>query len=312
MKLLLTGATGFLGSHLLRARLAEGNAVVVLKRSTSSLARIADLVDRVTTHDVDRTDVRTVFRAHPEARGVVHVATTYGRDQRASEVVETNVLFPLRLLEELARAGGGTFVNTDTSFSKHSDRYGHGRGYTASKRQFRDWAKLAAEAGGVDFLHLRLEHPYGPDDGDAKFVTSMIRQCLANVPEIDLTPGEQRRDFVHVDDVVTAYLTLLRTVPPPRARFAEFEVGTGTTRSIRDCAQTIQRLTGATTRLNFGALPYRDEEFMHSQADTAALRALGWEPQLDLEAGLAATIHAERERLAGGRAPERVAGARSR
>lgn len=300
MTVLLTGATGFLGSQLLRALAGAGHDVVVLKRSISDTARIADILPRVASVDVDRTSIADIFAGHPAADTVVHAATSYGRGETLASLARANILWPLELLEGLKahaahHSAAAAFINTDTCFTK-ARGYRYLQGYTTSKKQFVELARIALEGSRVHLVNMKLEHVYGPHDGSAKFMTSIIRQCLANTPSIDLTPGTQERDFIYVEDVSAAYVRVLRrlrgeTVKPA---FTEYEVGTGVSHSIRHVVTRIAAISGAATQLRFGALAFREGEIMHSVADTAALRGINFTPRFTLDEGLAATIESER------------------
>jgi nucleoside-diphosphate-sugar epimerase len=147
------------------------------------------------------------------------------------------------------------------------------------------------------FFNLRLEHFYGAGDDKTKFTTHVINSCLANLPELKLTQAKQRRDFVHIDDVVRAYSQLLARSTEFEPGFFEFGVGTGKAVRLREFVETVQLLANSRTQLLYGALPYREHEMMYSEADAAAIRALGWTCQYDLEAGLKQVIKAERSNL---------------
>jgi CDP-paratose synthetase len=294
LKILLTGATGFVGSHLLRGLLDDAHEVIVLKRSTSRTARIADVLERVACIEVDGIHPVDLHACCRDQDAVIHVATDYGRAAPLSAILEANVAFPLRLFEAFAAGGRGVFINTDTSFAKYSADHLYLQGYTTSKRHFLDWARLAVGSTPVALVNMRLEHPYGPGDAADKFVPRMILDCLAGQPSIDLTAGQQERDFVFIDDVVAAYLAVLRHGLPPPGRFESHEVGTGQATSIRSLVEAIHRICGSASVLNFGVLPYRAGEQMRSVADTASLGRLGYAPSYSLEAGLRATIAAVR------------------
>jgi nucleoside-diphosphate-sugar epimerase len=278
----ITGVTGFLGSHLARALVRRGWEVHGLKRSTSDLSRLRDLAGRLTLHDVDRGPLDGLLPARkPDA--VIHLATNYGRqDEPASHVVAANVVFPLALLEWAVRGGVRTFVNAATTYTLD---YKYLQAYTLSKQQFAEWARLRTPPG-MRFVNLRLYHPYGPGDHASKFVPQMIRSCLASDGDIALTPGEQRKDFLYVQDVVSAVHTLLETPGRLPGGFVTLDCGSGRAVSVREFVETVHRLSGSRSALRFGALPYRENEIMFSQADPAALRALGWEPRVSLEQGI--------------------------
>jgi len=147
-------------------------------------------------------------------------------------------------------------------------------------------------AAPIQFVNIKLEHMHGPDDDSSKFTTWIVQSCLKNIVKIELTPGEQKRDFIYIDDVVDAYKLLLKKSRQLDIGFQEFDIGSGKAVSIREFVETVKRLTGADTELAFGAKPYRENEIMHSEADITKLLALGWKPKCDLIKGLKKTIEA--------------------
>lgn len=291
MKILITGATGSLGSHLVRALLNQGHQVVVLKRSFSDLSRISDVVSSIESYDIDDIDLATPFAGSNRIDVVIHTATCYGRNkENIYQIFEANTVLPLQLLNVAIRYNVSAFVNTDTSLDRFLNPY------ALSKKQFHDWGILTAAQMGLSFLNLQLEHFYGPGDDDSKFVTMLIRSCLQNVRELNLTAGEQKRDFIHIEDVVSAYLTILKTLHLKKPCFMNYGVGSGDAITIRGLVEKVHAMTEAHTILNFGAVPYRQNEVMESCADIAALRALGWTPKVSLDNGLGLTISYEKQR----------------
>lgn len=291
-RILLTGVTGFLGSHLAKSLLADGNEVVALKRKSSSLNRLGTTASNIELLDVETLDFEKLFCDHGKIDIIIHTATCYGRNtESVSEVFLANTEFPLRLLDAGSRAGVELFLNTDTILDKYLNLY------ALSKNQLLQWGRYFAKQGKIRFGNLRLEHFYGPEDEPTKFSTHVINSCLSNVPELHLTAGEQKRDFIYIDDVVNAYIVLLEKITSDSNSFIEFDVGTGKSVSIREFAETVHRLTSSKTHLVFGALPYRDGEVMNSEANTAGLEALGWHCNYNIENGLTKTIERERARL---------------
>lgn len=293
---LLTGATGFLGSHLLDGLLANGLEVVVLKRSGSNTARIAARMADVSSHDVDRVPLKEVFERTP-IDAVVHAATCYGRrGETVSEVIATNVLFGMQLLETAAEFKVPTFLNTGTFSAKGGELPQGLASYVLTKRHFSEYGACFAADAGIVFVDMQLEHVYGPADDETKFVPGLIRALLDERPTFDLTLGEQRRDFVYVRDVVAAYLKVLERradFPGPSLRV---EVGSGEAVALADFVRLARDLAGSLTELRFGALPYREGDAMHSVADLRLLRRVGWAPAVTLRDGLARTILAARQR----------------
>jgi len=285
--ILLTGATGYLGSHLASAFVNSGHKVAVLIRKNSNISRISLLLPALQIFNAE-DGLDNTFRALGHVNAVVHTATCYGRNGETSfEVFEANTIFPLRLLESAKNFGADNFLNTDTILNEFISTY------ALSKHQFAEWGKSFANASSIKFINIRLEHIFGPGDDESKFTTHVIRSCLNNVPEIKLTAGEQKRDFVHVDDVVRAYSCLLDKTSELGLGHHEFSIGSGQAVSVREFVNKVHRLTNSRSKLLFGALPYRKNEVMQSQADTSRLEKSGWRCEMSLEQGLKQTIDTE-------------------
>lgn len=292
MNILLTGGTGYLGSHLARALVAAGHRVAVLMRRSSDRQRLDDIRAELAWYDLERGGMADAF-SDMRFDAVVHTATCYGRGgESAGAVFAANTVWPLQLLEMAISAGVPLFINTDTSLDRSLNPY------ALSKKQFRDWGYRLADEKKIGFHNILLEHFYGPGDLESKFITQVIRRCLRCEPELMLTSGTQRRDFIFIDDVVTAYLLILQRADAENGPgFREYGLGSGTAVAIREAVVLIRELTGSVTALNFGAVPLRNNEVMVSQADIGALRALGWQPRVSLADGLKHTIGLERKLL---------------
>ncbi|WP_295673721.1 NAD(P)-dependent oxidoreductase, partial [uncultured Mucilaginibacter sp.] len=191
-----------------------------------------------------------------------------------------NLVLPLKLLNAAIEAGVDLFINTDTVLDKLLNPY------ALSKGQFSEWGQFFADQKKIHFLNLKLEHFYGPNDDPTKFTAHVINSCLNNTPELNLTLGEQQRDFVFIDDVVSAYVLLLDKHNTFEENFVDIEIGSGIAITIKQFVETAHRLTASTTRLNFGAVPYRTGEAMYSKANTDKLESLGWQCQYDTETGI--------------------------
>jgi len=259
--------------------------VAILKRSFSDTRRIKDYLDRVKSFDIDLVPIERPFEECGQFDCVVHTAINYGRKgETATEVFEANLSFPLRLLQ------AATFFNTTTIL------YAYLSYYALSKRQFEDWGRIFPNQSKIQFVNIKPEHIYGQGDDPSKFTTWIVQSCLKNIDKIELTPGEQKRDFIYIDDVVDAYNLLLKKSRQLDAGFQEFDLGSGKAVSVREFVETVRRLAGAETKLVFGAKSYREHELMQSEADISKLLGLGWKPKRDFVADLKKMIEGERER----------------
>lgn len=288
MKIVLTGATGYLGSRFVRALIRDGHDIVIVKRSFSNTSRIDDLLPYTAIHDLDHSPLDDLFRKNGTIDTVIHTATNYGRkNERFSETFEANTGFPIRLLEAAIRYKVDAFINTDTTLDKFVNPY------SISKKQFMEWGRHLAGQNNTRFINIRLEHMYGDGDDPSKFTTHVIQSCRNNVPELKLTEGVQKRDFVYIEDVISAYRIILKNHFKMPDAYLEYELGSGEAVSIREFVETVHRLTDSRTTLRFGAVPFRDNETMFSQAKLDALKHLGWSPGFSLEEGLRETLREE-------------------
>jgi CDP-paratose synthetase len=285
---LMTGATGFLGSHLLARLLREPDvaSITLLKRSYSDLGRIAHFMPGVSSFDHDLHPLEDLFHRN-KFDTILHCATNYGRGPiPRAQMIESNLLLPLRLLDLSADHGASLFINTDTMLDNRISAY------SLSKQQFREWFRGAAER--MTCIDMLLEHFYGPGDDRTKFVSYLIGALLEGRPSIDLTEGMQTRDFTYIEDVTDAFLHVLHSAQMG-AGYLEYEVGSGQPTRLRDFVELARAICGnTTTELRFGALAYRANEQMDVAADTSRLRALGWKSRWSVRDGLEATIREER------------------
>ncbi|GAB0058343.1 CDP-abequose synthase [Candidatus Magnetaquicoccaceae bacterium FCR-1] len=289
MHVLLTGATGYLGSHLAHALVAGGVKVSILKRSTSCLTRLADIQHHLAMFDIDEKGIEAPFRSGGHIDAIIHAATSYGRNgENEFEVFKVNTQFPLDLLQTATCFNTETFFNTDTILHEYLNAY------ALSKQQFSQWGRIFAESTKIQFVNIRLEHIYGPGDDSSKFTTWMIRQCLNRASRIPLTKGEQMRDFIYIEDVVAAYMLMFKNLTGQKKVWQEVALGSGTPVKIRHFAETVKKLTNSDSELDFGAFPYRNNEIMSSSADISTLNAMGWASKWSLEAGLSKVIEMER------------------
>jgi len=287
MRILMTGATGFLGSHLARAFVRRGDEVHAVSRPSSNRGRIGDEANRVTWHAAETNPAELVGVTSFDV--LLHAATHYGRDSAAdAEVERVNHDWPLALLAAAAAAHVPLFANVDTSLPSSLSVYAR------TKRRFAERAQAHAHAGGPRLLGIGLESVYGPGDDDAKFQMTLLRALLRRAPSFALSPGAQTRDYIFIDDAVAAILLLVDHARRAPDRYVAGGVGRGEGISIRRFAELMRELTGSPTRLEFGALPYREVELMDARADTSLLRSLGWPGARSVEEGLRETIERER------------------
>lgn len=276
--ILISGATGYLGSQLLKKWIFIGHTVIVLKRTQSSIHRIKPYEKKCIFFDIDKPDWEKVFTDH-KIDIVVHTATCYGRKgESLLDVIEANYLFPVKLLDEAIKNNVKSFINTASSLPKNINNY------SISKSHFRDW--LFFKKQRIKAINLTLEYFYGPNDDDWKFINMVLKKFMSNVSHIDFTDGNQKRDFIYIDDLVSAYDCILNNLTKISSGI-NIPIGFGKSYKIRDVVKTIKKLTNNNkTELRFGAIENRSGEVLDQFADIKFIKSLGFKPKFSLPIGL--------------------------
>lgn len=279
----LAGATGFLGSNLLAAFLELDFKVVVLKRTTSNTYRINQFLHKVEVYDIDKVSVSEVFKIC-KVDIVVNTVCGYGRSKSSvKEVLNSNLLFGIELLEASFLNNIKSFIHTDTLLPRNLNVY------SLSKAQFVDWLSFFSEK--MQIVNFRIEHMYGPDDDKEKFLPWLIHQMMESDNDINLTSGEQLRDFIYIDDVVSAY-TLVISNLMNLPNWNQFDIGTNNFITVKkfvlDVASKVAKVVDfdVVSKLKFGVVPYRKGEVMIPVLNNEPLLQLGWTPTVEINEGL--------------------------
>ncbi len=287
---LITGITGFIGSHLARRLVRQGIEVHGLIRPSSDLHLIQDLEADLHLHRVDGTTADMQRRLESISPAMIfHLASLFLASHRAEDIADliaSNVLFGTQLAEAAA-AGEGIrpgFVNVGSSWQHYgSEDYHPVALYAATKQAFQDILTFYHFARQLPVVNVKLFDTYGPGDPRRKVLAVLRRAADAEQP-IGMTGGEQFIDLVHVDDVIEALLIAGRRSVESPARIESFSVSSGRPLTIRALAETYERALGKPLAIEWGVLPYREREMMTPWY--AGPIVPGWTPRVSLEEGL--------------------------
>jgi nucleoside-diphosphate-sugar epimerase len=312
---LVTGAGGFIGSHLVRRLLDDGVEVHGVTSAVSSVypIRLVDLRDRITLHEASLAD-RSAMDALVAASRPTHVFhlgayTHVGKSwQRVDECVQANVQGTVNLLQALSDTGYVRFLNMGTSeiYGDIEAPFREDKAvnpvspYSASKYAAERFCKVFYQGYGQPIVLLRPFNTYGPAQTADRVIPEIIIRALRGL-DLLMTQGRQTREFNFVEDIVDG---LVRASLTPGIEGELFNLGCAEDVSIRDLTTAILDLMGNPVRAHFGALPDRPTEIWTMRSDnTRAREILGWKPQHSLHAGLEKTISWYRSQLADPRSP---------
>ena len=279
-KILVTGGTGFLGNALNKILLSNDYAVVMYTSKKSRLDRVSNYKSKVEILFREEFSPEEVL-CNSGIQTIVHNATCFGRSGESDfEVFQTNLDYSIQLFEAGIKNGIRWFFNSDTSLPKNINAY------SLSKSKFKEYVRNRVYAIDLNVINVTLESIYGPGDDSTKFITWFMNQCKRNVSKIDLTGGDQKRDFIYIDDAALAYFMILHSKDKFKFKYENINIGSGQSHSIREICELIKKITLSTSHLNFGKFPYRDNEIMLSVADIRRLKDFGFQLETKLENGL--------------------------
>lgn len=277
--ILVTGATGFLGSEIVKRLVRDSYSVIILKRSFSNVNRIKSIVEKCIVYDIDKTSISRIFKEN-KVDTIFHFANSYGKNEESIEsIIYSNYTFPSVLLKEAISSGVESFFNADTSLSSTLNEY------TLTKSHFREM--LTFHESKIDIYNLELEYFYGPGDDNWKFINFIMISFINKVKSLELTSGNQSRNFIYVQDVVEAYFTLLKAKVQFTGKVKNIQVGSDELITIKELVLLSKNISNnLITTLNFGAIEDRKNETKNNFCNTSILKELGWKCEFNLNEGL--------------------------
>jgi len=305
----VTGGAGFIGSHLCTRLLTEGHRVYCVDNFiTGRPQNIEHLLDndRITLNE---HDVSTPVYVGPHVDNVLHFASPASPVDYLELPIQTLKVGSLGTHNSLglARHHGARYLLASTS-EVYGDPLVHpqpesywGNVNPVGPRGVYDEAKRFAEAmvmayhriHGLDTRIVRIFNTYGPRMRlrDGRVVPNFIRQGLSGRPLTVYGDGNQTRSFCYIDDLIEGVWRLLNS-----SQTDPMNLGNPHEMTVLEFARVILKLTGGKSELVFQSLPVDDPKTRQPDIGRA-IDLLGWQPQIDLETGLARTIRYFRELL---------------
>lgn len=292
---LITGATGYVGSNLVRHLLTLGWDVHIIIRPDSDLKILDSVISKITVHQHDATStgmVEAVKKANPEI--VFHLASLFLAQHKIEDIealIRSNLLFSTQLVEAMVVNGVKYLVNTGTSWQYYNnEEYNPVNLYAATKQAFEDILAFYIEAYKIKVTTLVLFDTYGPNDHRQKLNSLLWKTAITQKP-LAMSPGEQMIDLVHIDDVMRAYTLAADALQNQTEGHLHYGVSSGKPMRLIDLVSAFQEATQTTLPISFGERPYRPREVMKPWSDYDLVP--NWRVEMAFEFGIKETCPKE-------------------
>lgn len=274
MNILICGGTGYLATRLIEELLCLDCNIFPICRKNSKAEKKYAHTCNVTYIESDYIKLREIF-SKIKFDCIINASCTYMYKSRIDDVVESNLIFPTRILSlavESYYGSNSNYVNNPLRFiSIGTGLPDNFNLYTYTKKHFNKLGEFFSNKYGLEFVNIELENYFGENEPKNRFLPSVIDK-LKNNEDIPLTQGEQLRDFIYIEDVVNAILLLInkKSIPP----YIDVPLGSGDAPSIKVFITYIKEIMNSKSELQFGKVPLRPNE-PSSFANLAMYNMLG-------------------------------------
>lgn len=299
--ILVTGASGFVGSHLVRRLVKENKNVTIFVRKTSDLKRIKDIYSFLSIIEADLLDKEKLYKIVTEIRPkiIFHLANIglYGGQEPSSkDVINVNLLGTTNLVEACDLIDYTHFINTGSSSEYGPKTASMSEDDSCNPKSLYAITKLAAtlfcksygEKSRKPILTLRLFSPFGPYDEPLRLISSTIKN-IYDGKRLVFASKHAVRDFIFINDVIDAYISCLSA---KNFTYGDIiNIGSGKETSVKECVQTILGVMGKNIQVTWDAVSPRMYESSVWKANIKkAKRVLGWEPKTSFKDGIKKTV----------------------
>lgn len=286
---ILTGGTGYIGSHVAKHLLDRGWEVSIIAQPQFGYENIAGFKDQLEIFEYNNDIEELIaFFKKKDADVVMHLAAaviTNYTPQQIPILIRSNIEFGTEILEAMKYSNTRLFIGTGTYWQNYnSDTYNPVDLYAATKEAFEKILQYYVDAFGFRAITLRLFDVYGEDDKRPKLWT-LLRDIAGTDKSIDLSPGEQLLDMVHISDVSRAYEAAYYCLKDDHdIHNGVYGVSSGSLNPLKEIVSLFKSIISREMLLNWGARPYKVREVMKPYQGYKSLP--NWKAEINLTDGL--------------------------
>lgn len=263
----MTGATGYIGSHVLKYLLSKGWEIHVVADPKFGYANIEDVLPEIDLFEYEG-DIASLCEYFKEKKAdvVFHLAAAVITNYKLEQVpilIQSNIQFGTEILEAMKSSETKLIVSTGSYWQNYnSDSYNPVDLYAATKEAFEKIVQYYVDAFGIRHINLRLFDVYGEDDKRPK-LWNALRDIAGTDQHIAVSPGEQLLDLIHITDVCTAYEAAYTLLVNNQSLINEiYGVRTGVTYTLKDAITVLEKSLRKNINADFGVKNYKDREVM--------------------------------------------------
>lgn len=264
LKILVTGASGYIGSKLVKYLLKEKYQIAVLLRESSDSKLLETVLDEIKVYRVSMSFEsinKVVSSFNPDV--TIHLASLFLGDHKSIEIsslVESNILFGNLLVESISQNKLNYFINIGTAWQHfNSDQYSPVNLYAATKQAFEDILKYYVEVRLIKVLNIKLFDTYGNDDPRNK-IFNLLKRISISGEKFEMSAGEQEVDIVHIDDVVKSLEIAISVIRSDSKFGKEIAIATGNPIPLKKWVELFEKQKDLNLQIEWGAKPYKNRE----------------------------------------------------
>lgn len=289
IKAVVTGGTGYVGSNLLRYLLSKGWDLYVIAQPEFGYANIEDIKDRLHIIEYDN-DIKTLITFFKETNPdvVFHLAAavlTNYKPEQVAILIQSNIQFGTEVLESMKESKTRLFINTGSYWQNYNSvDYNPVDLYAATKEAFEKIIHYYVDAFQFRAITLRLFDIYGEDDKRPKLL-NLLRNMGEDGTELNVSPGEQLLDMVHILDVCAAYFNAYELMKyDTKLKYEIYGISSENSIPLKELIRLFEQILNKKINVNLGARPYKTREVM--EPCRTYKRLPNWKPLISLEDGL--------------------------